>query len=136
MIKTNELRVGNRLWPSRVIDPENIPLLGYKICAGHIAYSDQQLNLDWEPIPLTEERLESMGISTMKDMPAKLTIAQRSFNLYKNLMRDASGRYKGYSLCMKTENGSTAHIFIYYVHQLQNIYFALTGEELTIKEKI
>ena len=36
-------------------------------------------------------------------------------------------------LCL--ENDSTYLRDIKYVHQLQNLYFALTGEELTIKQK-
>lgn len=29
--------------------------------------------------------------------------------------------------------GNNAHVLIHYVHQLQNLYFALTGEELEVK---
>ena len=39
----------------------------------------------------------------------------------------------GDKLGFSTSDGLTKETWIYYVHQLQNLYFALTGKELTFK---
>ena len=103
-MKPNELRIGN--WVETfegVIQIQN----GWEIDEGN----------ECQPIPLTEEWLEKFGFE------------------YSDLNGD-SGLWKIppfqiYGKCNQ---------FIYeyaldvnYVHQLQNLYFALTGEELTIK---
>lgn len=79
-----------------------------------------------EPIPLTEEWLVKFGF---KLQPLK--------NNTKEWYFIARGKFS-----MNNERGFWSHSPIYledvlqiqYVHQLQNLYFALTGEELTIKE--
>lgn len=129
MLTAKELRIGNLLSPLRVLDPENIPLMGYHICAGHMSYSDERLNEDWEPIKLTIERLERCGFSLtkgfFKDGPyyghrhgtAEIILYYHSdypepvFSLYEYPVK----------------------VFIEYLHQLQNLFFALTGEELQIQ---
>ena len=134
MIKSSELRIGNRLRPLRVIDPSNIPLMGYSICAAHIAYSVQELNSDWEPIPLTTEILEKCGFKDRTEgyratgAVGGVWVAPSAFNgkdiaLYENW---AGGKLWSYYL-------GHYELPITSVHQLQNLYFALTGEELGVK---
>jgi hypothetical protein len=88
-------------------------------------YSDENIEhfSEFEPIPLTEEWLLKFGFK------------------WKGLI--AKGRYLtlftpcGKALVFKDNyfifSGVTIEIQIKYVHQLQNLYFALTGEELTLK---
>ena len=71
-----------------------------------------------DPIPLTEEWLTKFGFE----------LIEGNFHLYAN----------GFSLDI---NGSITKFWvnetivdIKYVHQLQNLFFALTGEELKIKK--
>lgn len=78
---------------------------------------------DIKPIPLTEEWLLKFGFFTTKT--GKLidaTLPNFRFSLHK------SGNYDGFLFCEK-DNVITN---IDYVHQIQNLYFALTNEELKI----
>lgn len=72
-----------------------------------------------EPIPLTEEWLEKFGFQ-------------------KNITTDL---YPTFSYNILNINDGIVYVLNYgfithikYLHQLQNLYFALTGEELTIKQ--
>ena len=88
----------------------------------------------FEPIPLTEEWLLKFGFEYKKN------------NYTHNYRRvDLEGLYLDYWVVIRHDPASwykLAHDIgkiiaadkIWYVHQLQNLYFALTGEELTIKE--
>lgn len=129
MIQPRELRIGNRLRPNHVIDLENIPLLGYQICAGHLAYSQQRLNYDWGPILLTYEVLEKIGFEPFKD-GQKMKISESLF-----LWRGDWERIV--YLCF--DNGTSYPLYLnppvyhfQFLHQLQNLYFSLTGSELEI----
>lgn len=77
---------------------------------------------DLEPIPLTPEWLERCGLQKKywnSDKDLKL-------EMYEN---------KAYIGNNFSTNATIIHN-INYVHQLQNLYFALTDEELTIKETV
>lgn len=67
---------------------------------------------DYEPIPLTPEILEKCGFE--KGEKGFWFTGGIEYNLEKNLL-------EGFGYCL-----------IEYLHQLQNLYFALTGEELQI----
>jgi hypothetical protein len=138
MIKANELRIGNRLWPLRVLDPENIPLMGYEISAGHIAYSEVELNNDWGAIPLTTERLESMGFEMrLKYWEPFVGDAKGAWyhrgDLFLVVLKSSGKVYRAIAT-NGDEFGYVDGPEIVSLHQLQNLYFALNGEELTVKE--
>lgn len=92
----------------------------------------------YKPIPLTEEWLEKFGFE------------RYSNQAYKSLKwtLDDTGFVSDWFYLKRTHintNGIfTVEAFKFgsklrrldYVHQLQNLYFALTGEELEIKEKV
>ncbi len=81
---------------------------------------------DFEPIPLTEEWLVKLGFEeTYKSQHTQRfdLISNTKFGYNKNLKTDI------YYIRWIGED----FIHIKYVHQLQNLYFALTGEELIIK---
>ena len=76
----------------------------------------------FEPIPTTEECLLKFGFE-------KLTGSNVIENCYnKNGYSVSFSKYGHISFWVSNDN----NIIIKYVHQLQNLYFALTGEELTI----
>lgn len=128
-MKANELRIGNLvhcilLGTSKVLELRND---GISICS-----PDNNLNAYFIPnkdlhrlelIPLTEEWLLKMGgVKLLGDeWNYRLSIGAIyiRFRVYKTVYSDLEGIYLGQH--------------IQYVHQLQNLYFALTGEELTIK---
>jgi hypothetical protein len=70
---------------------------------------------NFKPIPLTKEWLKKFGFKKERGESYKLGKYQLYYLLY----------YEGYKV---------GELTIKYVHQLQNIYFASSGEELTIKE--
>jgi hypothetical protein len=76
-------------------------------------------DLDIDPIPLTEEWLLKFGFTEHKTTDIYPTFAKQMFN-----WNDGILYIIGY--------GFMNHIK--YVHQLQNLYFALTEEELKIKD--
>lgn len=116
-MKATELRIGN--WANNgekdyVIDRSSMQDI--------INFSEEDFTTDWKPIPLTGEWLERFGF--FKDgeywyrRPAKIPPIYwvNSKPLY------------GINL------GSPSLGMFSYVHQLQNLYFALTGEELQTDE--
>lgn len=85
-----------------------------------------------KPIPLTEEWLINFGF----EIYAKSDVCN-GWSIGEN---PVTKDYLMTLTWMKNENGSLAecfyrngHFVIKYVHQLQNLYFALTGEELEVK---
>lgn len=79
---------------------------------------------DFEPIPLTEEWLLKFGFEKTPWYfnSYRLVIGNNDYAILIDLDGDC-------------EVGDIITCKIQYVHQLQNLYFALTGEELTIKNK-
>ena len=112
MIKANELRVGN--WVLLGKDYYEID----SICAWG---KGTHLN----PIPLTPEILEKCGLK-QQGKRALYSDGKLAF------MEDADG----FTFFIKDDSNvlyrSAANSKIYYLHQLQNLYFALTGNELNI----
>lgn len=79
---------------------------------------------EWEPIPLTEEWLVKFGFEP--------NIYNDEFELYP-LTFDCEYTDEGsWNISYDSYPLSTE---IKHVHQLQNLYFALTGEELTLKNE-
>ena len=121
-MKANELRIGNRVnINGEVIAIKSIEFnpasqdYYIRVCYPH---NYIQLKVEaLEPISLTEEWLLKFG--------------------FKNKDKKKNWIYSAYGL--KINNGKIISglggkmVCVEYVHQLQNIYFALTNEELTIK---
>jgi len=74
-----------------------------------------------EPIPLTEEWLLKLGAKLNQDNKSFFDLGDFSFT---KLEEGFIAWHRGHAL----------GITIQYVHSLQNLYFALTGQELTITE--
>ena len=78
-----------------------------------------------EPIKLTEELLNKLGLNVNK------WFCENSYCVVEDKTGDTS-----YGWCMKVQNAShTKEIefgYFKYVHELQNLYYALTGSELTV----
>ena len=117
-LKANELRIGHLV-------EINMPITNKIISIDVYHISGLKKNKGYfKPIPLTEEWLFKFGFFTIK--AGKLidaTLPNFRFSLHK------SGNYDGFLFCEK----NNIIINIDYVHQLQNLYFALTNKELEIK---
>lgn len=112
MIKANELRIGN--WVNFSGDPMIIRLgeqLDY--------YTDY-----YEPIPLTPEILEAAGFDGRKDVRYFKSIGDTVLTIYYEDQKFWIQDFDWFKLDLPSME---------YVHQLQNLYFALTGNELEIK---
>lgn len=111
-MKENELRIGNWVDYSGSI----IPVASIYIGQSTLEYAD--------PIPLTPEILEKAGF--------EWSIYHQAFHK-ENFEFDINECFpKGYSLSTFKRRFLIVSK-IKYLHQLQNLYYALTGEELEIK---
>jgi hypothetical protein len=154
MLGANELRIGNL-----VLDDtsENIMIVSRIESADHTEWnSGDQYNIrclqfgtretyydgNFKPIPLTEEWLLKLGlfkITKKEDLWGNDEIGVYDFN-GKIRCSDffiTSNTLKDFTLYVATiddgmESAESLNNIIY-VHQLQNLYFCLCGEELTIE---
>lgn len=115
-MRASELRIGN--WVYSELRNMQIELFDF---ADILNYYNAN-NLDHiEPIPLTEEWLVKFGFEDNgQSYEIEYCVVRRNYN--NKVMFDLF------------KNGEFIHSELKHVHQLQNLYFALTGEELTIKE--
>ena len=121
MIQPNELRIGNRVFWNKekslyyTINMEDFSsLFVFDII---------------EPIPLTPEILEKCGFSVAYNHINGLPMPY-SYDTLK--LQGILFEFSDNGYLVKTRQKSKLTC-IKYIHQLQNLYFALTGEELTFK---
>lgn len=115
-MKSNELRIGN-YYLSFGVDLKQVETL----------HKDKIL-IDFTPIPLTEEWLLKFGFIHSKLFDCDLFTS--SWNFHISVL---SGEYQlNYKESAKSQ--WIPLIKIKHVHTLQNLYFALTNEELTLKK--
>ena len=124
-MKPNELRIGNKVNykdENHEFEVIEIDTLGMRV-----KDNEQETWIEYEcfeAIPLTKERLIKFGFYKDK-FELKLKINDLLFfysKSFENVMMTSNNDLGGYN-----------HIRgVKYVHQLQNLYFALTGKELTI----
>lgn len=129
-MKSNELRIGNLIWWCHE-ESESVKIVNLDILEQFI-YNESdpddsedrfaRFGFQYAPIPLNDEWLLRFGF-------------ERSGVYY---VKDEVYIYDTCRLCIDSEEyGYFEYKFNYtskllvYVHQLQNLYFALTGEELT-----
>jgi len=128
MIKAEELRIGNlvQLNPKRISSNDTIVEVD-SVCSWGINIGEKHYGLECDysfefllPIPLTEEWLTRLGFN----------FTPKTSDSLRNALWN-----KGY---IQLEQTISADILFHnnhikHVHSLQNLYFALTGEELAIK---
>jgi hypothetical protein len=122
-MKTNELRIGNYLngKQGRVIVTEIRTNNSVKI---HDNTSSFYVGICLTPIEITKEWLLKLGFEFAVD-----TWYLNGFALWETEWGDDKGGTGiGYFYELREKGMMDKHIK--YVHQLQNLYFALTGEEL------
>jgi len=132
MINANEIRLGNYLM-QKVSTRITTTLCTYQ----HFELLSKGESKDLFPVVLKAELLGKCGFIENKDYP--LLPSAREFKLVLpvsgNNQNEIFAYIKNNKECFAraTVNGLPVSNTIYHLHQLQNLYFALTGEELTIK---
>ena len=127
-IKAKDFRIGNFVnWKGCTSEIKEIFLNSNEYIFG-LKYEmpnnqfDNKTTLDIQPIPLTEEWLLKFGIDHNK------TIEKKGGNIEIELK-------SGHVVVLGSDSctvGMCYFVECKFVHQLQNLYFCLTGEELTI----
>ena len=121
-MKANEFRIGN--WVKRDTQPE-----GFQIDAQ--SFFTCEKHPDWyEPIPLTEEWLLKFGFVKGDNISCNDYFYRKVIDRNELTINPDNG------ICIWGEtirDNEVSTVLIKYVHQLQNLYFALTGNELEIK---
>ena len=125
MIQANELRIGNL-----VNFGDSTLIVDINVLKDLDVYNQHKI----EPIPLTEEWLVKLGFEKRKDKTPKIALdivcvwnKKQFFFFYESKNNLIAIDF------LNSDYFGTKTTEIQYVHQLQNLYFALTGEELTIK---
>ena len=138
-MKTNELRIGNLVYVTdnltNLIFKEITPINIHNLM--HLTGWDKSpVDIEFEPIPLTEEFLLKFGFKNIdKGGNDFITYTDSEHNYYLQIdVRRKDGKY------LILDNSfddlrAFSMVDIEYVHQLQNLYFALTGNELKYEEK-
>ena len=125
-MKANELRIGN--W---VVAPAT-PFEAVKINIDALKYFGDDLI----PIPLTEDWLIKFGFDMINDAPKTIKYYRLNGISFEVLKDDRVANKPNEALKLYDNIGlwNTTYKHIKNVHQLQNLHFALTGEELEINE--
>jgi hypothetical protein len=114
----NELRIGNWIQDGNEFEQITIDHLNC-LNSGRCEY---------DPITLTEEWLLKFGFEKVLNQYKKITdVSKDTFKNIPFIILFLDNQFQYDDLRFRTN--------LQYVHQLQNLYFALTGDELTIKNK-
>ena len=129
-MKANELRIGNFLQS----DTNIIKIVG--VVKKDIYYYHNKKNLyvlelnNFKPIPLTEEWLLRLGF----DISSSSGYNIKNNGIEIDIWFNDDGLINDIQISSTNISGAYPNIkHFQYVHQLQNLYFALTNEELQIK---
>ncbi len=156
-MKTTELRIGN--WVSQtekyyndggLLNIVTIKKLGVYI-KSVLDNTEDEYTFKWRlnqiyPIPLTEKWLLKFGFEKIKiereifkKMELDIVYCKNDYGVFyqKDLTVDYDGKNVSemyYDVSFHFRNGNGIKTELKYIHQLQNLYFALTNKELTTKE--
>jgi len=126
-MKPEELRIGNWVESNGFWDKEG-PV---QISRTFISEEGNDYFKCYNPIPLTEEWLERFGF--IKEMSKWV---EDDFYFKKTRKGvDFVSLWSSEVIAQYDVSVVGFDVFVKYVHQLQNLYYALTGEELEIKDK-
>lgn len=131
MINTNELRPGNY-----VLHKTGVRIIPVKCSLQHFERLAKGEAKDFFPVVLKADILQQCGFIENKDYA--LLPEAREFKLTLPVIGNSKNEIFAYIKNNKecfgraTLNSLPISNNFYYLHQLQNLYFALTGEELTV----
>ena len=114
-MKANELRIGNHIrYRNEIIEVQPTDILSAELSPSDFSF-----------IPITEEWFLKFGFEKTKENFSTYDLGKLS--IYMPSVHYEKGRTYFDSWVIIEKSPET-------VHQLQNLYFALTGEELTLKQ--
>lgn len=124
-MKANELRIGNLTFEFNQNDNEwiesNVSCWDFE----KARLNNNETEFEHRKhIPITEEWLLKFGFEEESDTEGDIYMVKQPLWIYENERIYYSKSRDDYFFYLKN---------IFYVHQLQNLYFALTGKELEIK---
>ena len=128
-MKTKDLRLGNLVYKDGEI--YQIESLGYHKSESpwqnlvHLASDDDDNICDYKPILLTKEWLLKFGFRKYNDFVGHWYLKDYDYSVI-----NLHGKYTCFACDGDIKYQLKANIR--YVHQLQNLYFVLTGDELEI----
>ena len=129
MIKINELRFGN--YVNDPVDSKDKRTNIYQIAKHQI----DDVYTNYSAIPLTPEILEKAGFRKYSHEPG-YTLGE-DFEKSEKCDEYSFGKITimdwGNGFVLSNSFSFTLRVEIKYLHQLQNLYFALTGEELNVQ---
>jgi len=134
-MEAQELRIGNLVYAKTISHHKNAicSITGLTHKGIYVKYGNGHIiPLEINPIPLTEEWLWKFGF-TLGYSRWGYNIPNWMFDLTAFMGIALNGNTKWFNVyCV---NGEIKQILscIYYVHQLQNLYFTIKGEELEYK---
>jgi hypothetical protein len=114
-METKELRIGNYVYEETIEEPYQVVEV-FEISTTTI---NDGFPKALSPIPITEEWLLDLGFKGKEKAYNQTFYYADSFSEWKVIHRDG----------LIKRNGKV----IKHIHQLQNLYFALTGQELKLK---
>jgi len=124
MIQPNELRIGNNIFNGVIVAVNEDHFI---FNDGYSNWSSKRFNSEvLAPIPITPEILERLGFVQNQTHKRYWHIEKFRYNTTKMLLDIDTGHRNGEGIgwmCVK----------IQYLHQLQNLFYALTNKELTFK---
>lgn len=143
-LKPSELRIGNsvlnrggerleidRFYGNKIESdiknmPNKDPLTGIPIYYHPFTEEIQYC----KPIPITKEKLLQLGFTKTEDNDYSLTVGRKTF-----LLSLADFGDTDFHVLYRCDIGIDfcSLVYIDYIHEIQNIVFDLTGEELTIR---
>lgn len=135
-MKALELRIGNWLTGgAETAIKGDFQVEGWHINAMVAFEKTAKRFVDWQPIPLTEEWLKKFGFTKQGELNYtrywhKNPDALFSFGNYARSNDDPESKPTLKARCKDGQTNQVSIASLKYVHQLQNLYFALTGEEL------
>lgn len=130
MINAKELRIGNRVKHNDIISASEFPGTEFQWLLAHwYDIETNRLSLESiDPIPLTPELLKKAGFKRHKCGPSGQDMWAGMDGW--SIQGSSDWLFRGSPNCLHLAGYYNTQIR--YVHTLQNLFFSLTGEELSI----
>lgn len=141
-MKANELRIGNWFIPISVMNLEQTPTQLTLMMMAQLCHLPNGEAVNFTPIPLTEEWLLKFGFENgnMSFQFHKKNICvcleyttYRVYHISNGWNINLAGELDDKISIWDIKENSSVIFNLKYVHQLQNLYYCLTGEELKLQ---